>query len=466
MKKRRIASSLAAGILSEATNKLFPFLTLHLAANRLGSKSFGVSQFSQSILDVAIFFVVFGYQNWALLKWRFQDNDHAKKELLGTVVGLRILHALVAMLAMHFVFLGDTWLAYRDVVLSMGFMIATSALDATWVLTALNRLPLLSSISIFVKIATFTGILFFVNGPQDAKLYTGLILGSNAAISIATLVASILFIGIRLPTLDSMREAFKSSLPFSISFALMIAVERFDLFLVDSQLGVEGIAHYAGPARLAQSLIPIAGMVSTVFLAEILSKRGDEKLTDYVAAGCRLAFLALVPLTVGIWFVHQGLLLWILGPDFKQHTDLAAILMATIPAHFILLTFGHQILSLAHRVADFNWAIISGIVAGFIYWNFVRTSLTVTDVAKINVCVRWVACLCVIYFSRNLVSLGPLFMAIGQTFVPTFPMVLLLWVLQGHLEWPMLILCGGVLYGIALFMGRRYFLPGSSNQSN
>lgn len=401
MQRKRIASSLVTGIASEVANKIFPLLTLHFAAERLGVHSFGLSQFSQWLIDLAIFFVVFGYQNWSLIAWR-NSTTEGRKTIFPTVVILRLVHAVLAILILMSALGGDSsWNKYQGVVLQSAFVILTSALDSTWTFTALNLLPILSFISIAAKTLSLVAIFALVRTEQDAGVYTFSTMSANALIAILTFWIAIRRVGWTWPTFKQLGQAFRGSLPYAISFFLLIALERFDLSLVEHYMGTEGAGAYGGPLKIAQSILPVAAMVTTVFFAEILGVYETESFLRHLRAGIRVAILIVSPIIAGVWFVDQTVVKLVIGDAFIPYANLLSIMTTSIMAQMFILAFGNQVLAIRGKMTWYNFALAIGIVVGIGFSIYVSTNGQLAFFAAASALGRWTTAIVIIVMAMQ-----------------------------------------------------------------
>lgn len=404
MRKTRIASSLAAGIVSEVANKIFPLLTLHFAAERLGVRSFGLSQFAQYLIDLAIFFVVFGYQSWGMIAWR-----HAKPEerssLFSSAVLLRLIHAGIAGIILVAVMAQNTsWNIYQGIVVQSIFVLLTTALDGVWAMTAMNLLPVLSTLSIVAKTLSLVFIFAFVRGEQDATIYTIAIMGANALVSLGSFLIVIRHIGWSWPSVSRMTAAFRGAIPFAISFFLLIGLERFDLAVVEKYVGAVGAGFYSGPLKIAQSIIPIAGMVTTVFFAEMLGVYDQESLLRHLRAGLRVAILILSPIVAGVWFVDSWIVQIILGDAFVAHSRLLSIMTSSVMAQMLILAFGNQVLAIRGKMTFYNVAMAIGLIAGIIAALVFGNAEHLNVFATASSAGRWVAAVLIIGMSLRVLG--------------------------------------------------------------
>jgi len=454
MQRRRIALGLIAGVISEAANKLIPLATLHLAATRLGVKPFGVSQFSQWLTDLGVYFVAFGFAAWAPLAWRSADQNGAKDQMdrarvFSSVTLMRLLHALVACLVLSFVVQdGSTWSEYRWILLPTLFIVVTSAFDCLWAITYLRAIPLFSGISIAAKVISLIAIVSMVQGPGDALKYTVILQSANAALSMASFVYVWRVVGWAWPSIAQLAVAFRGSLPFAVSAFLLVAIERLDMALVESALGAAGAGAYGGPMKIAISMMPIAGMVTTVFFAEMLNVFENESMLRHLQAVIRVAVVLLAPVAVGMWFVYLDVVPLILGPEFAAYAKVLPILSSCIVAQMFMIIFGSQVLALRGRVALYNWALLAGVVVVAGSASILGARFGLEGFALASAAGRWVAALLAGVFGLMIIGDGRrrIILETMRSFIPAAVMTGVLLLLPQQ-SWIASIVIGGTVYG-------------------
>ena len=473
MQKRRIAFSLIAGLLSEIANKLFPILTLQLAARKLGIDAFGVSQFSQWVLDLGIFFVVFGYSNWSMIKWRDSPVEERSK-IFGTTTVLRLIHAVLASVAiLAFLTHNENWGAYKAIVLQSIFIIFASAVDATWAMTSLNKLSRLSLISLTSKLIGLIAIFFLVQNQSDAPIYTFILMASNATIAVATFLYVLKNIGFQAPSAMEIAKAFKGSIKYAVSFVLMIVLERFDLLLVELNHGANGVGLYSGPSKISQSILPVAGMVSTVFFAEILNIKDKLQFRHHFQTGLRISVLMIAPVLAGSWFVFADLIAIVVGEEFRSSAHLFPILGMAIFPHLLILIFGYQVLTINGQVNKLNLSLTLAVAFIFVFYYGLRQTLTIEHIAWLNTLLRWIAALATIYFASSyLEGKLELLLTVVTALIPSVLMAIVLSFFQDT-NFLLLIIIGVATYFVVSclmffkeisFLYRR-FIAGRTNSS-
>lgn len=365
VERKRIAAGLVAGVIAEIANKLFPLLTLHIAASKLGVLEFGRSQFVLWLVDIAAVFVIFGYGSLAPLLWRDGPSSEERSRLLGMTMLVRTVHAGVATAALLLIcqyYVG--WNEYLPLLLPSLFAIFSTAFDMVWALASMQKLTVVSVISLVAKSLGLILILCFVKDNDDALIYMIAILGANAAVNLGSCLYVVKKIGVMLPRAADIKALFSASLPYALCFMLLTLLDRFDVFIVESYLGNEGAGNYIGPAKIAQSFLPFVAMINGIFYSEVLAVFNKESALNHLRLSLRVVLLVVLPIVTGVWFVDADLLALVLDEHYRQFGSVLSVLSQSILPHVFLLVFGLQVLMLAKRISVFNISIAVGLCAG------------------------------------------------------------------------------------------------------
>ncbi len=368
MQKRRIAWALSGGIAAEVVNKFSPLLIMHFAARAVGVQGFGVAQFGLWLLEFAMFFTAFGYQDIGALQVGPKRDDG---KFLATVIGetlvLRLGHMLVAGATMWALL---DWLpaygAYRHVLLALSFMLFTSALDMTFVLVATQRLLVINALMVIGKVASLVAIIMLVDSGDDAVRYAVLSAAANGFVSLASFVLTVGRYGLRWPSRAALKSRLLLASPYALHIFLLQITERFDMFLVEHFSGQVGAGLYAAPARLVQSFVPLTITMSGVFFSEIVGATDREARFRHTWLALRLMLLTFLPLVVGVWFVDDWILALVFGPEFQGMGRVFSVLMLTIVGQLLIQIFGRQVLMLEGRVGAMNRVLTAAALVGMV----------------------------------------------------------------------------------------------------
>jgi O-antigen/teichoic acid export membrane protein len=159
-----------------------------------------------------------------------------------------------------------------------------------------RRMLSLSIITILVKLASLAAVLAFVHGPDDALRFALLNFGANGLIALANFGLNVKKLPLALPTRTALAARFRRSLPFATTVFLALALERFDVFLVEDLLGARGAGLYGCPVRIAQAMVHVVAAVGAVFFAEVVATKTREELSRDAHLGLWVMLAIALPL--------------------------------------------------------------------------------------------------------------------------------------------------------------------------
>jgi O-antigen/teichoic acid export membrane protein len=366
MQLSRIVRGLAGGFFAEIVNKLVPLLILRFVVQKIGVDGYGVAQFSYWLIDVAVAFVVFGYTNIASVEiGQARDEPARVGRIISEVMALKVVHALIALAAL----LGLTWslpsyAEYRTVVTALSFVLLTSAIDLSFVHIGTSRMLSLSVLTISVKILSLVAILLCVRGPEDLMTFALLYFGANGLTALANFLFNVRRYPLAWPDREALTQRFKASLPFAATAFLMLALDRYDIFVVEAFRGTTGSGLYGGPLRIVQALGNVLSSIGMVFFSEVVATKDKASLTRHVSLACWAMFALLLPLLAGSLLTADGVLGLILGSDFRGNGTVLTILFAGLFGQCLITVFGSSVLLFHRRVKALNLTLALGAVLG------------------------------------------------------------------------------------------------------
>lgn len=458
VQKRRLATTIVAAMMVEVANKIFPLIVIHFAQAQLGVAAFGFAQFGIHLVDFAIPFVVFGYHTaGSILIGTAKDASERIGAIIGWITGAKLINAVIAAIILQLcVHLIPEYHEFQTIITLLSFMLFTSAVDMYYVHVGTQRMLSLSVMSVIAKTISLVLILVFVRKPEDAILYAAISFGANAIVSLGTLWISAKRFPISPPSRRDLVQVFQMALPFGVTALLVMAAERFDMFVVEWKLGLVAAGLYAGALRVFRSLQPFVNMLSTVFFSEMVAVDNDESFYEHVRLSFWSSLAIAFPVGVGTWFVGGEILGLIVGPEYASLRTVFAILAASLVADSFLYVFGHQTLILKRHASWFNAALIVGVLLGWGLGAPAAALYGLVGVAVIVLIAKAIPALIVTLLARRFLPRWPMaeFM---RVFLPTCGMAAVLLAMpQAHFLWK--ILAGGVSYGAFMAMTNRHLL--------
>lgn len=433
MQKGRIAWTLVAALASEAVNKIVPLLTLHLAATRLGVEAFGSSQFALWILEWGILLVAFGYAQSIPLALRRAQSAVEKQEIAGAVLAGRMFQAGITLIATLVLLAAiPGWDAYRPAIIASSFILFTSALEMSGVLLALQKNALVSLSMVAGKLASLAGIWWLVQSPADSVAFVTITNGANAIVGTGTFLISLKLLGVRIPRRGQIWQMFTQAAPFAGATLLLVALERFDLAIVEHFQGSQGAGLYSASSRLVQSITPLIAAISTVFFSEMIAIFDVQEIRRHMRLSVLSTMAILLPVTAGAWFAGGGVLELVFGNGFGSQAPTLSVLLLVCVAHSLILVAGFQMCGLRQKMRPLFFALACGLAAAIVTGIPATARWGLTGAAWASVAGRWIAAIMVTHATIRDLGIpardfiGPLL----KTAIPTMGMAAILYAWQ------------------------------------
>lgn len=362
----RIKFTLLLVSLAELVNKLIPLFVIRIGQNRLGLDGLGHAQFSIYIVELFLPLMTWGFDIYGPISLRNMSiGSESWKARVGDIMGGRILLALLVYgILIGSVFLLDKFIPYRSTVLSLAVLMFLSGLTTTFVHTADQSLAVLARITIGAKILSLIAIAALIHSPDESALFAMLSYGVNLVIGLASSIYIVHRYGWIVPRFPRVFKTLKFSFPFALTYILAILVERVELWFAESWGGTEAVGALSGPLRLYQGLLFAIMALSAVFYSEGLAY--PQKVGRFLRLTVWAMAIIIVPLTVGVFFIGEPLLVLLTGQGFQGQGLNLALICTGMFGHSLLIVAGAQALSALGHVKWTNYAYFGAFVFGSI----------------------------------------------------------------------------------------------------
>jgi O-antigen/teichoic acid export membrane protein len=456
MQRARILSALTGSFAAEAINRLVPLIILHVVVRRIGVSASGLAEFSYNLIDVGVYFIFLGYTSVAQLELGpVRDDKRRVGEIIGEVLALKLIHAVIALVAvLAIVALHPAYGKYQPFVWALSVVLVSTAFDLSYVHIGTSRMLSLAMLTIVVKLMSLFSAVAFVHGPQDAVLYAVLTFGANSILAMANFFLNIRQFPVVWPDRAALVRRFKASLPFALTVLLLMGLERYDLFIIERLLGEHGAGLYAGPLRLVRALVQVAGVISTVFVGELVATKSQEDFTRHVNAGLWAMYAVLAPVCVASFFMGSSILSLVISPDFAEQGGTFGILCCVVLAHCLIQVYGMQVLIFRRRGVALNVVLALAIALGVgVAWPL-SAAFGIPGVALANLISRSGAAVALALTARAYVDRLP-WREASMTVAPALGMGVTLYVFRPETLGPALVIAAFAYVGLFALSNRQ-----------
>ena len=230
--RHRLTFNLTANLIAQVIIKIFPVVAYALAQDRLGTEAFGYALFAIVLVDWTSPLIDSGTAAYGQVRIGQTRSKKAIAATCGEIVTLRLL--IVAAVAT--ILVAVVWRYYQTyltIVLTLSFLLISSAIDQLYVVVGVQRSWLQSFWTITARLLALGALYVVVQGPDTAIYFAVVLVASNSFISISSFVWTIKNYGFTWPSLDAVRELFVRMRPYLFMVIWIAVMDRFDYFFVE-----------------------------------------------------------------------------------------------------------------------------------------------------------------------------------------------------------------------------------------
>ena len=365
--RRRLTFNLASNVVAQVVIKVFPVVAYALAQDRLGTEAFGFALFAIVLVDWTSPLIDSGTAAYGQVQIGQTRSRAAIATICGQIVALRLL-IVAAVANVLIVVVWSYYPAYFTIVMSLSFLLISSALDQLYVAVGVQRSWLQSLWTISARMLALGALFVLITGPRSATYFAIILVGSNSFISLSSFIWTIRNYGFSWPRVDAVKKLFFRMRPYLFMVFWIAVMERFDYFFVERFFSTEQVGLYGGTLRVYLAVQAMIPALALAFGSEILS------LTDrnLKSRRCRQAIdfttaLALAVITGGAFVAGDGLA-YLYDETFRPLAVVFSVLTIGLLPYCFIAILGNYLLLAAEQVrflglATAGAAIVSVIAA-------------------------------------------------------------------------------------------------------
>ncbi|QDH78386.1 oligosaccharide flippase family protein [Echinicola soli] len=260
-------------LIIQSSNILISLIVMPLLIQSIGVDQFGLVSLALSVILIANVFIGFGYNLSGPREVALNQKDkNSLSEILSTVISSKLVLAVLAAVSLLVAVKGfGLFPEYQVILLYSLLMLFSEATLPVWFFQGMEKMKLVSAANVFSKLLYLTGIVLFIQGPDDAK-WVNFFFGGSAVLINLLLLAYVHF-QFRIALVFSNWRSIISSLKDNIylflsAFANHIAVNGgivvLSFFASAEMLGMYSLAERVSlvlrivPALIAQAIYPNA----------------------------------------------------------------------------------------------------------------------------------------------------------------------------------------------------------------
>jgi PST family polysaccharide transporter len=183
----------------QSSNMLISLISMPILIDSIGVDQFGLVNLAFSVIIILNVVVVFGYSLAGPREVALAGQDkNALSHILSNIFSAKILLATLCSIGILIAIFGfNLFQSYQEILIFSVLLLFSEATLPLWFFQGLEKMKLVSIANIFSKLLYLTGIVLFIQSPEQAK-WVNFVLGfSGLAINILLLGYIQAFLGIR-----------------------------------------------------------------------------------------------------------------------------------------------------------------------------------------------------------------------------------------------------------------------------
>lgn len=333
MQNKSIKVNAVLSVIKQLLSIFFPVITVYYATRTLGKESYGMVNFTKSIVSYFTLFAGLGISTYALREGaRVRNSKEKFNSFANEVFTINIYSTIVAFLGLCiFTFIANTFASTNDTMLyyifSVSFILTT--LGADWINSVYEDYAYITvRYIIFYAISLFL-MFFLVKEQSDYQQYALLMVLASAGGNILNVFYIRKYAKLRIVTLSSCKEHIK---PIIILFASTIASVIYinsDITLLGIIDGNESVAVYNVSSQVYTAVKHIVNAAVLVTIPRLSFYQGSgnhEKFTELVNKVNDYAFFLTIPLIVGLIEFSEQIMLFLGGNGYAEGSTSLKIL--------------------------------------------------------------------------------------------------------------------------------------------
>lgn len=298
---------------------ILPIITLPYLSRVFLPQNMGINSLMVSVSSYFLLFAVFGLAVHGQKEVAYCAND--EQHLAKVFWEIEILSILLTFVScMAYVFTIFLMPKYTLYILATAPLIMANALDISWLFIGLQKLPMVMTRNLIVKLATVATIFLFVKNNNDLLILM-LINSISALISNASLWAfmpeGLHFVPLKIKNL---KQHFVSGaflfLP-TVSIAIYTVLSRVILGVFGS---VKDVAYFDNSDKIIRTLLTIITSATLTIMPEIAKLSSNQKNDEIFSLLKKVLLLSIafvVPVTVGTVIISKQFAIIFFGLPYR-----------------------------------------------------------------------------------------------------------------------------------------------------
>ncbi|MEK1430379.1 flippase [Limosilactobacillus fermentum] len=398
-------------VIKQACSILFPLITYPYVSRVLGSTSYGIYSFADSIVSYAVLIAGLGISTYAIREGSpIRDNQKKINQFSSEIFSINVISTIVAYLLLFFsIFVSTKIMADRNVIFVRSIMIILTTIGVDWINNIYEDFSYITIRYIVFQTISLVLMFAFVRSTRDILIYTFITVIAAAGGNVLNVFYVRKYVRIKFV----LRGLSKHIKPIIILFANNVAVAIYvnsDItmlvfYVTNSQVGIYALASKI--YNLAKLMINALIIALMPRLSYIINDK--EKYQQYAKVILKYLVVISLPIVSGFVFLSKQIIFLVGSEEYISGAFSLGILAFAIIGAIGGSFFSNCIL-IEHK--EENFILIATSISAFlnIAFNFLLIpKFGINGAALTTLIAETIACILEAFYAKRYVPLRKLF---------------------------------------------------------
>ncbi|TLQ38361.1 flippase [Limosilactobacillus fermentum] len=398
-------------VIKQACSILFPLITYPYVSRVLGSTSYGIYSFADSIVSYAVLIAGLGISTYAIREGSpIRDNQKKINQFSSEIFSINVISTIVAYLLLFFsIFVSTKIMADRNVIFVRSIMIILTTIGVDWINNIYEDFSYITIRYIVFQTISLVLMFAFVRSTRDILIYTFITVIAAAGGNVLNVFYVRKYVRIKFV----LRGLSKHIKPIIILFANNVAVAIYvnsditmlGFYVTNSQVGIYALASKI--YNLAKLMINALIIALMPRLSYIINDK--EKYQQYAKVILKYLVVISLPIVSGFVFLSKQIIFLVGSEEYISGAFSLGILAFAIIGAIGGSFFSNCIL-IEHK--EENFILIATSISAFlnIALNFLLIpKFGINGAALTTLIAETIACILEAFYAKRYVPLRKLF---------------------------------------------------------
>lgn len=406
-----IKKNAVLNVIKQACSILFPLITYPYVSRVLGSTSYGIYSFADSIVSYAVLIAGLGISTYAIREGSpIRDNQKKINQFSSEIFSINVISTIVAYLLLFFsIFVSTKIMADRNVIFVRSIMIILTTIGVDWINNIYEDFSYITIRYIVFQTISLVLMFAFVRSTRDILIYTFITVIAAAGGNVLNVFYVRKYVRIKFV----LRGLSKHIKPIIILFANNVAVAIYvnsditmlGFYVTNSQVGIYALASKI--YNLAKLMINALIIALMPRLSYIINDK--EKYQQYAKVILKYLVVISLPIVSGFVFLSKQIIFLVGSEEYISGAFSLGILAFAIIGAIGGSFFSNCIL-IEHK--EENFILIATSISAFlnIALNFLLIpKFGINGAALTTLIAETIACILEAFYAKRYVPLRKLF---------------------------------------------------------